>query len=300
MIKKYNYIIGDIHGCYEELIELEKVIKAHSEQQNVLPFIISCGDLIDRGPYSKEVLEHFINGEKNKTHTAILGNHELMMLQALEFLQSEKKEIIFPKFIETYYDIFEKSKIYYPETYGDFTERMNQIWIEIGGLETIKSFGITSIYQLNNKISSNIINYLLNLPIFYEEVDFFVTHAIPYNQDLERIKSIDNKDNNKKINKIRKLFDNFIKKESDYDIFKIKKSVNNIIWNKKVPNEKIHFKLNISGHSSFKSVRNLKIQNVLQIDTGCVYGNKLTAYCPETNTFLFVNSKNQYIEKKLL
>ncbi|MFN8673465.1 MAG: metallophosphoesterase [Candidatus Sericytochromatia bacterium] len=299
-IKKFNYIIGDIHGCYEELIELEKIIKDHAEKENALPFIISCGDLIDRGPFSKEVLEHFIKGEKSKTHTAIIGNHELMMIQSLEFLQSRNHEIIFPKNLESYKEMFEKSKIYYPETYEDFTDRMNQIWIEAGGRETLQSFGINSIYQLNNSVSSDIINYLLNLPIFYEDENFFVTHGIPDNQDLEKIKLNDNKITTQEVNKIKKLFNKFINKESKKDIINLKKVVNNIIWNKKVPKEKIHNKLNISGHSSAKSVRDLKIQNALQIDTGCVYGNRLTAYCPETNSFLFIEAKKKYKEKKLI
>ena len=34
-------------------------------------------------------------------------------------------------------------------------------------------------------------------------------------------------------------------------------------------------------------------------DTGCVFGNELTAYCPETNTFLSVKAKKAYKVKNL-
>jgi hypothetical protein len=281
MDNKYNYIIGDIHGCFEELLELEKIIKEDSDKANVLPFIISCGDLIDRGPYSKEVLEHFIKGEKNKTHIAIIGNHELMMLQCLENVSSKEQPVTLPKFHETYNEMFELSKIYFPETSLEmYVETMNKIWLQAGGRETFHSFGIGEFYLSRSKITKEIIDYLINLPLFYEGDNFFVTHAIANNNDLEKIKSFNNKMNNQELIGFRKV-------------------VNNVIWNKKVPPKKINEKLNISGHSPFKTVKILSDQNALQIDTGCVYGNKLTAYCVETNSFLFVEAKKQYREKKL-
>ena len=281
MIDKFNYIIGDIHGCYEELLELEKNIKEHSEKENTLPFIISCGDLIDRGPFSKEVIEHFIEGKKNKTHIAILGNHELMMIQALENISTKEQPFILPKYFETYTEMFELSKIYFPETSLEmYIETMNKIWLQAGGKETLDSFGIDVFYLSRSKISNEIIDYLINMPLYYEQENFFVTHAISNKTDLGKIKSFDNK-------------------KSNQELVEIRKAVNNVLWNKKIPNEKISNKLNISGHSAFKNVKILEIQNALQIDTGCVYGNKLIAYCIETNTFLFVESKKQYREKKL-
>jgi hypothetical protein len=281
MVNKFNYIIGDIHGCFEELLELEKIIKEHSEQQNVLPFIISCGDLIDRGPFSKEVVEHFIKGENDKTHSAILGNHELMMLQGLENVSTKEQPVKLPKYLETYSEMFELSKIFNPEISKEmYIERMNRIWLESGGRETFHSFGIGVFYLSRNKISNEIIDYLINLPLYYEGENFFVTHAIAYRNDLDKIKSFNNT-------------------KSNQELIEIRKAVNNVLWNKKAPHEKINSKLNISGHSPFREVKFLETQNALRLDTGCVYGNKLTAYCVETNSFLFVSSKKQYREKTL-
>jgi hypothetical protein len=281
MVKKYNYIIGDIHGCLDELLELEKIINEHSQNENTFPFIISCGDLIDRGPYSKDVIEHFIKGEKNKTHTAILGNHELMMVQALENVSTKEQTVKIPKYLETYNEMFELSKIFNPEISKEiYIERMNRIWLESGGREALHSFGIEVFYLSRHKITKEIIDYLVGLPLFYEGENFFVTHAIAFKTDLEKIKSFE-----------------IIK--SNQELLEIRKAVNNILWNKKSPDYKIHEKLNISGHTPFKDVKVLNAQNALRIDTGCVYGNKLTAYCVETNTFLFVKSKKQYREKVL-
>lgn len=239
-MKKNNYIIGDIHGCFEELIELEEKIKLHSEKENASPFIISCGDLIDRGLYSKDVIEHFISGYKNKTHLAILGNHELMMLQALESFSLNYEEIQFSKLHKTYYQMYEISKCYYPETSLElYIKTMNNVWLEAGGIETIKSFGIEEIYLLKDNITKEITDFLINLPIFYEGDNFFVTHAIP--------------DSSKDLDIIKIFNDNV----SNQDLIEIRKSVNNVIWNKKIPNDKINNKLNISGHSPFKEVKNI-------------------------------------------
>lgn len=279
MNKILNYIIGDIHGCYEELLELEKLIMEHSHNQKAIPFIISCGDLIDRGPYSKEVVNHFIKGENNKTHIAIMGNHELMILQALENISPSNNPIIFPIYFETYKQIFELNKSYFPETtFEKHIETMIDIWLQAGGKETLKNFGLEKLSLSESKISTEMIDYLLNMPLYFEGDNFFVTHAIPYKNDLVTIK----------------LFEN-----NNSELIELKKSVNNILWNRKIPEEKINDKLNISGHSPFKNVKILNSQNAIQIDTGCVYGNKLTAYCPETNSFIYTYAKKQYREKIL-
>ncbi|MCR9145081.1 MAG: metallophosphoesterase [bacterium] len=62
-------IIGDVHGCYKSLRALVK--KCPPEP------ICFVGDLIDRGPDSKGVVE-FVRGEG---HQCVLGNHEELMIK---------------------------------------------------------------------------------------------------------------------------------------------------------------------------------------------------------------------------
>lgn len=63
-----DVVIGDIHGCFIELMELlEKVGPSPSDR------IISVGDMIDRGPCSVEVVSFFM---KENNAFALLGNHE--------------------------------------------------------------------------------------------------------------------------------------------------------------------------------------------------------------------------------
>ncbi len=66
-------ILTDIHGCYKTLLELLK----KCPQEDVRNRDIYClGDMIDRGPRSKEVLEW----AKNEGIKAVIGNHEDMLL----------------------------------------------------------------------------------------------------------------------------------------------------------------------------------------------------------------------------
>jgi len=61
-------VIGDIHGCFDEFMAL-------LNQCGWMPsnYLISVGDLVDRGPKSREVVEWFLN----RPNTYIVeGNHD--------------------------------------------------------------------------------------------------------------------------------------------------------------------------------------------------------------------------------
>lgn len=63
-----TYIIGDIHGCFDELMDL--IAQAGITEQDR---IIALGDIVDRGNKSKEVYAYL----KNRPNTLVLmGNHE--------------------------------------------------------------------------------------------------------------------------------------------------------------------------------------------------------------------------------
>ncbi len=61
-------IIGDIQGCYTELLELVDKSGVSSDDE-----IIALGDLVDRGPDSQQVLEFFLTHPNARS---IMGNHE--------------------------------------------------------------------------------------------------------------------------------------------------------------------------------------------------------------------------------
>lgn len=68
------FVIGDIHGCYEELQILINEISPTAQDT-----LIFLGDYIDRGLNSKAVLDLIIELKEKCTVIALLGNHEAMM-----------------------------------------------------------------------------------------------------------------------------------------------------------------------------------------------------------------------------
>ncbi len=69
---KRTIILGDIHGCLDELKDLLAKIQVRPTDQ-----LISLGDLICKGPNSRGVLDWAM---KTKNLRCILGNHELRYL----------------------------------------------------------------------------------------------------------------------------------------------------------------------------------------------------------------------------
>jgi protein phosphatase len=71
-------IIGDIHGCYDELVEL--LAKLGSDQARKLVFL---GDLVDRGPNTPGVLRVVMSSVNEGRALCIPGNHDVKLLRAL-------------------------------------------------------------------------------------------------------------------------------------------------------------------------------------------------------------------------
>lgn len=64
-------VIGDIHGCYDELLNLLNEVKFGARDR-----VIPVGDLLVKGEKSREVLELFMSDER---FYAVIGNHDLAL-----------------------------------------------------------------------------------------------------------------------------------------------------------------------------------------------------------------------------
>lgn len=142
---KRSAILGDIHGCSDALRRLLDALPDDIEQ------IYSVGDLVDRGPDSKGVVQLCMDNNIK----AVRGNHEDMFI---DFLKNTKE---------------------YDE--GHFESGAS------GGDKTIASYGGES-YEVpdmygsytissNCRVPDDHMEYLLSMPIFIETDDFILSHA---------------------------------------------------------------------------------------------------------------------------
>jgi serine/threonine protein phosphatase 1 len=77
---KRLFVIGDIHGCREELEKLLEMTDRYITAEDEYVFL---GDYIDRGPDSKGVIDVLIARSKThpNAHVFLTGNHEEMMVK---------------------------------------------------------------------------------------------------------------------------------------------------------------------------------------------------------------------------
>lgn len=85
--------IGDVHGCYDELIALCEHMRLTPEDR--LYFV---GDLINKWPKSLEVVEWV----RNRPNTwSVIGNHEYFTLASKEILRASTVELDHPWWIDS-------------------------------------------------------------------------------------------------------------------------------------------------------------------------------------------------------
>ena len=70
-MKSRTIVVGDVHGCYDELMALMEKVNLGEKDR-----VVSVGDLITKGPKSKEVLELFMTDPR---FTTVIGNHDLAL-----------------------------------------------------------------------------------------------------------------------------------------------------------------------------------------------------------------------------
>lgn len=118
-----KFVIGDVHGNYEELMDLLDKINPNLRQDQ----LIYLGDYIDRGPQSYKVIRFLIDLQNNygKEHAVLLrGNHEDMAIENIEHGRIDcfnGYDITFIDFIknndsiENYYEFFKGLPLYYED-----------------------------------------------------------------------------------------------------------------------------------------------------------------------------------------
>jgi serine/threonine protein phosphatase 1 len=139
----HSYVIGDIHGCLDELRYLVEALPFESGDR-----LVFLGDYIDRGPNSKGVLSYILElqAQTNLEIICLKGNHEDMFLAYLGL----------------------------PGQHGD-------MFLYNGGYATLISYGVKSkqstLDEITSQVSREHINFLTNLRTSFVMEPFICVHA---------------------------------------------------------------------------------------------------------------------------
>ena len=128
------FAIGDIHGCSQTL---NKLIfeKIFLTKNDILYFI---GDYIDRGPDSKGVIDCILGLQSDGFKVFPLrGNHEQMMLDSL------------------------------------YDKHAMKLWMDNGGKTTLRSFGINSLEEIDEKYWS----FFHDTMLWFNTENYIFVHA---------------------------------------------------------------------------------------------------------------------------
>lgn len=137
-------IIGDIHGRFDLLMRLI----------SILPHTNLCfvGDLIDRGPYSRQVVQYVIDNN----HICVMGNHEDFMVASYD------KE-------------------------GNVLEYIHDIWDGNGARATLMSYMVDG--RIDDDTFHAHREWMSKLPIIYKVTDNIIishSYCLPYiNMDIK-------------------------------------------------------------------------------------------------------------------
>ncbi|MCS6979679.1 MAG: metallophosphoesterase [Flavobacteriales bacterium] len=149
--------IGDVHGCLKSL----KALIENQIRPTAQDTLIFVGDLIDRGPDSKGVLDYVMHLQAHVCRTiALMGNHEEVMVSAWENQRTLPRK-----------GLFRKPK----------NPLMDQ-WLQLGGKETLKSFGTDNLLHVPDMY----LDWLKKMDHYYSSQAFLVVHA-GFNFSLDNI-----------------------------------------------------------------------------------------------------------------
>jgi predicted phosphodiesterase len=206
-------VVGDIHGCDDELEDMLTMVGFNDDDR-----LVSVGDLITKGPKSREVLERFM---REPQFSAVIGNHDLALRRRWNGEKLKLKDSQKP---------------------------------------TNKEL---------KKEKERFLPFLNNLPFIIELEHHLVVHAgIRPGLALHSQTTED-------LTELRSLGPKLAARDGLpwYDVYDGEKVV-------------------LFGHWPAAEPRRGK--KAIGLDTGCVYGNKLTAYIIETDEFKTVQARRKY------
>ena len=144
-----TYVISDIHGQYDKLMEL--LDKINLKETDTLYIL---GDVLDRGPHPIKTLRKLMEMDNV---ICIVGNHELMSIECLEFLMKEVTDMSLEELDDEMLDNL-------------------LTWQENGSKTTIEEFS-----QLDQETKQDVLDYIKEF-LVYEQItvndqEYLLVHA---------------------------------------------------------------------------------------------------------------------------
>lgn len=153
------YAVGDVHGCFDLLVELlQRIENDNAARPPAETHIVLLGDFVDRGPGSAQICDLLFSMAGSPRFHALKGNHEQAMVDVLHGVQASLR-----------------------------------FWLQYGGVETAQSFGCDPhlvaracidprvgndlIAQLRTRVPEEMTAWLHNLPAYLEIGDYLFVHA---------------------------------------------------------------------------------------------------------------------------
>lgn len=232
-------MIGDVHGCYDELCELLEKLGYVVDQDHDTAYslqgrkVVFVGDLVDRGPKIPKVLKLVMSMVKEKRAYCVLGNHDGKLQRKL---RGSNVQVVHG--LEKTLEQLERE----PEAF----------------IQEVKQFldGLVSHYV-------------------FDEGKLVVVHA-GLRKELQGRESV----------KVRDLA-MFGETTGEKDAFGLPVRLN---WSNRYKGSAFV----VYGHTPQAKAR--IINNTINIDTGCVYGGRLTAFRYPEKEIVDVKAKAVYYE----
>ena len=267
-----RYAIGDIQGCYNEFIALLQKICFNPSNDT----LYLVGDLINRGPESLKVLR-YVYKHQNSIIT-VLGNHDI-------FLIGRYAQVVRPDANSTIDQIINahdaKKLIEYLRNQPLIFDLQDYILIHAGVHPSLK---LSKLLVLNKIFSEcmqakDYANFIEN--IYGNKPNIWSAKL----STIKQVKFVVNSSTRMR----------FIEKETLAIDYKYKGNIanspNNLTpWFLKKPDASIT-KTIVFGH--WASLGFMQTENFIALDTGCVWGNKLTAINMDSHEIIQINSLNK-------
>ena len=249
-----QYIIGDIHGCFETLSNLIARIKASDTN----PSFVFIGDYVDRGLRSKEVIEFLLNLEKQHSCVFLRGNHDDVVNWIIyeEANTPPSEWVAGPPTLSKVVDWW---------CYNGFITTLESYGVELKDGDLFDIIGL----KFREQIPEEHKEFFSRCKMFWENETHFACHAfLPPTMELPRSLK-------------------FLRTENYYDMLWGRfKSVNNTLDT----SIKINWdKIGVFGHTPvqcYGAETAIKYDKLRLIDTGVCFGNYLTAYIVELDDFI--------------